>query len=92
MGAKGGKNFHANVAIRMGYEADIIEIQDLYLDGKKDEAAARIPSELIQKMSLLGPPEKIRHDLEAWRDSFVTTLLIAGDPALLRQAADIVLG
>jgi len=92
MGAKGGKNFHANVAIRMGYEADIIEIQDLYLDGKKDEAAARIPSELIQKMSLFGPPEKIRHDLEAWRDSFVTTLLIAGDPALLRQAADIVLG
>jgi F420-dependent oxidoreductase-like protein len=92
MGAKGGKNFHANVAIRMGYEAEITEIQDLYLDGKKDEAAAVIPSELIQKMSLLGPVDKIRHDLEAWRDSFVTTLLIAGDPPLLRQAAEIVLG
>src|SRR5437588_7647798 len=89
MGAKGGKNFHANVAIRMGYEADITEIQNLYLDGKKNEAAAVIPSELIQKMSLLGPADKIRHDLEAWRDSFVTTLLIAGDPPLLRQAAEI---
>lgn len=92
MGAKGGKNFHANVAIRMGYEAEITTIQDLYLDGKKDEAAAAIPSELIQRMSLLGPADKIRHDLEAWEDSFVTTLLIAGDPALLRSAAEIVLG
>jgi F420-dependent oxidoreductase-like protein len=92
MGAKGGKNFHANVAIRMGYEAEISEIQELYLDGKKNEAAAAIPSELIQKMSLLGPPDKIRHELEAWRDSFVTTLMIAGDPPLLRQAAEIVQG
>jgi len=92
MGAKGGKNFHANVAIRMGYEAQITAIQDLYLDGKKDQAAAAIPSDLIQKMSLLGPAEKIRHDLEAWNDSFVTTLMIAGDPPLLREAADIVLG
>ncbi len=91
MGAKGGQNFHANVAIRMGYEREIAEIQDLYLGGKKDEAAARIPSELVQKMSLVGPADKIRDDLEAWRDSFVTTLLIAGDPAMLRQAAEIVL-
>ncbi len=92
MGAKGGKNFHANVAIRMGYEADIVAIQELYLDGKKDEAAARIPSDLIQKMSLLGPADKIRDELAAWDDSFVTTLLIMGDTALLRQAAEIVLG
>ncbi len=91
MGARGGQNFHANVAIRMGYEREIAEIQDLYLDGKKDEAAARIPAELIQKMSLLGPADKIRNDLEAWEDSFVTTLLIYGDRALLRQAAEIVL-
>jgi F420-dependent oxidoreductase-like protein len=91
MGAKGGQNFHANVAIRMGYEREITEIQDLYLEGRKDQAAARIPSELIQKMSLLGPADKIRHDLEAWEDSFVTTLLISGDRTLLRQAAEIVL-
>jgi hypothetical protein len=87
MGAKGGKNFHANVAIRMGYEPEIAEIQDLYLEGNKDEAAARIPSELIQRMSLLGPADKIRHDLEAWQDSFVTTLMISGDQSLPRQAA-----
>ncbi|WP_205695617.1 LLM class F420-dependent oxidoreductase [Conexibacter sp. SYSU D00693] len=92
MGAKGGKNFHANVAIRMGYEEDVVAIQDLYLDGKKDEAAARIPSELIQRMSLLGPADKIRHDLAAWEDSFVTTLLVQGDAAMLRQTAELVLG
>jgi len=92
MGAKGGKNFHANVAIRMGYGREISQIQDLYLDGKKDQAAAAIPSELIQKMSLLGPADKIRHDLGAWEDSFVTTLMISGDPATLRQAAELVLG
>ena len=91
MGAKGGQNFHANVAIRMGYEREIAAIQNLYLDGKKDEAAATIPSELIQTMSLLGPADKIRDDLEAWEDSFVTTLMISGDPTLLRQAAEIVL-
>ena len=75
----------------MGYEREITEIQDLYLEGRKDQAAARIPSELIQKMSLLGPADKIRHDLEAWEDSFVTTLLISGDRTLLRRAAEIVL-
>jgi F420-dependent oxidoreductase-like protein len=91
MGAK-GKNFHANVAIRLGYEAMIDEVQDLYLDGKKDEAAARIPTELIEKLSLIGSKDKIRHDLEAWRDSIATTLLVTGDAAALRTAAEIVLG
>ena len=91
MGAK-GKNFHANVAIRMGHGEMIERVQDLYLSGKKAEAAAAIPFELIDEMSLIGPPEKIRHDLEAWRDSFVTTLLIAGDAATVRTAAELVLG
>jgi alkanesulfonate monooxygenase SsuD/methylene tetrahydromethanopterin reductase-like flavin-dependent oxidoreductase (luciferase family) len=91
MGAK-GRNFHANVAIRMGYEAEIAEIQDLYLGGHKDEAAAKIPRELIEQMSLIGPRDKIRHDLEAWRDSIVTTLLLSGDAATLRTAAELVLG
>lgn len=92
MGGKRGQNFHANVAIRMGYEREITEIQDLYLDGKKAEAAARIPSALIQKVSLLGPADKIRHDLQAWDESFVTTLMISGDLAQIRHAAEIVLG
>jgi F420-dependent oxidoreductase-like protein len=91
MGAK-GTNFHANVAIRMGYEREIEEIQELYLSGKKDEAGAKIPRTLIEEMSLVGPPEKVRDDLEKWRESIVTTLLISGDAATLRTAAELVLG
>jgi F420-dependent oxidoreductase-like protein len=91
MGAK-GRNFHANVPIRMGYEEMVENVQDLYLDGKKDEAAAAIPRELIERLSLIGPPDKIRHDLEPWRESVVTTLLVSGDAATLRTAAEIVLG
>jgi F420-dependent oxidoreductase-like protein len=91
MGAKGA-NFHANVPIRMGYEKEVAEVQDLYLSGKKDEAGARIPTALIEQLSLIGPREKIRDDLEAWRESIVTTLLISGDAATLRAAAELVLG
>ena len=91
MGAK-GTNFHANVAIRMGYEAEVDQIAELYLAGKKDEAAAKVPRRLIEQMSLIGPKEKIREDLEAWRESIVTTLLISGDAATLRAAAELVLG
>lgn len=91
MGAKGA-NFHANVPIRMGYEKEILEIQDLYLAGRKDDAAARIPSELIEQLSLVGPREKIRDDLERWRESIVTTLLVSGDTPTLRAAAELVLG
>jgi F420-dependent oxidoreductase-like protein len=87
-----GANFHADVAIRMGYEAEVTAIQDLYLSGRKDEAAAAIPARLLEQLTLIGPPDKIRDELEAWRDSIVTTLLIGGDPATLRQAAEIVLG
>jgi F420-dependent oxidoreductase-like protein len=91
MGAK-GRNFHANVAIRMGYEEMVEKVADLYLSGKKDEAGAAIPFELIDKLSLIGPPAKIRDDLAAWRESIVTTLLVAGDAATLRTAAELVLG
>jgi F420-dependent oxidoreductase-like protein len=91
MGAKGA-NFHADVAIRMGYEAEVAKIQDLYLAGHKDEAAAALPTKLLEQLALIGPKDKIRDDLEAWRDSIVTTLLIGGDPATLRAAAELVLG
>jgi F420-dependent oxidoreductase-like protein len=91
MGAKKA-NFHANVPARMGYEAEIREIQDLYLGGKKDEAAAKLPAELIEKLSLVGPKEKIRDELDAWRESIVTTLLVSGDENTLRTAAELVLG
>jgi F420-dependent oxidoreductase-like protein len=91
MGARGA-NFHANVAIRMGYEDEVATIQELYLNGKKDEAAAAVPTRLVEQLTLIGPKEKIRHDLEAWRESIVTTVLVGGDPATLRTAAELVLG
>jgi F420-dependent oxidoreductase-like protein len=91
MGAK-GTNFHANVPIQMGYGAEIEEIAELYLAGHKDEAAGKIPRKLIEAMALIGPKEKIREDLEGWRESIVTTLLISGDAATLRTAAELVLG
>src|SRR5437764_7294771 len=91
MGAR-DTNFHANVAIRMGYEQEVAKIQELYLAGHKDDAAAAVPTRLIDQLTLIGPRDKIRHDLEAWRESIVTTLLIAGDSATLRAAAELVLG
>jgi F420-dependent oxidoreductase-like protein len=91
MGAKSA-NFHANVPIRMGYEDEVRKIQELYLSGQKQEAAAAVPTKLIEQLTLIGPKEKIRHDLEAWRESSVTTLLVGGDHQTLRTAAELVLG
>jgi F420-dependent oxidoreductase-like protein len=91
MGAKTA-NFHANVPIRMGYEAEVRKIQDLYLEGHKDEAAAAVPTKLIEQLTLIGPRDKIKDELAAWRESSVTTLLIGGDAQTLRTAAEIVHG
>ena len=73
MGAR-GKNFYNDLACRMGYEAAAKEVQDLYLDGKKQEAGAAIPNELIDEVALCGPRERIVERLGAWKESPVTTL------------------
>jgi len=91
MGAR-EMNFHRQVVVRMGYEAEASKIQDLYLEGKKDEAAAAVPTKLIEQLALIGPVDKIRHDLAAWRESRVTTILVAGPVDRLRHAAELVLG
>jgi F420-dependent oxidoreductase-like protein len=91
MGAKTA-NFHANVPIRMGYEAEVAKIQELYLGGHKQEAAAAVPTKLVEQLTLIGSKDKIRHDLEAWRESIATTLLVGGDSATLQNAAELVLG
>ncbi len=91
MGAR-SMNFHHEVAVRMGYGGQARRIQELFLDGKKREAAAAVPTKLVEQIALIGPPAKIRHDLEAWRAAGVTSLLIAGRPEQLRQAAEIILG
>jgi len=74
MGAR-GKNFYNDLACRYGFEAEAKKIQDLYLDGKKDEATAAVPDQLADEVSLVGPKERIRDRLAAWRDSPVTTMI-----------------
>ena len=91
MGARGA-NFHHDVAVRLGYEAEAKRCQDLYLEGRKDEAGAALPTRLVEELALIGPRDKVRHDLEAWRESIVTTMLVAGSPEMLRDAAELVLG
>lgn len=88
-----GDVFHHSeaVPIRMGYEDVVRKVQELYLDGGKDEAAAATPVELVEKLSLIGPADKVRRDLGASRDPIVTTLLVGGDAAMIRQAAALVL-
>ncbi|TDC96615.1 LLM class F420-dependent oxidoreductase [Nonomuraea deserti] len=73
MGAK-GKNFYNDLARRYGYEKEAEQIQDLYLEGKKDAAAALVPAELLEKMSLIGSEGFVRDRVRALKDSGVTTL------------------
>jgi F420-dependent oxidoreductase-like protein len=74
MGAR-GKNFYNDLACRYGFEDAAKTIQDLYLAGKKDEAAAAVPDTLADEVSLVGPPERIRDRLAAWREAGVTTVI-----------------
>lgn len=91
MGAKEA-NFHADVFRRLGYEQAVDTIQDLYLSGHQSDAVAAVPDAMIDEICLVGPPAKIRDDLEAWRESRVTSILVGGSPATLRQVAELVLG
>lgn len=90
MGAKGA-NFHHEAVARLGYEDVCAKIQDLYLEGRKDEAAALVPTELVEKIALVGPKEKIRDDLAPWLESPVTTMNIGADETTLRTMAELVL-
>ena len=89
MGAK-EMNFHFDVFCRMGWEAEATKIQDLYLAGHRDEAVAAVPTRMVEDIALVGPKEKIRDDLEEWRESMLTTLLINGDLATLRTMAELI--
>ncbi|QWF76973.1 LLM class F420-dependent oxidoreductase [Amycolatopsis sp. CA-230715] len=83
MGAR-GKNFYNDLMCRYGYEAEAKQVQDLYLDGKKDEAAAALPRELLEAMSLVGPVGHVKERLAAFREAGATTLqvnVIEPDPA-----------
>ncbi len=67
MGAK-SKNFYNDYAKRLGYEEAAETIQDLYLDGKKEEAALAVPDQLVDECALIGPPERIKERLQSWKE------------------------
>ena len=89
MGAR-DRNFHKDVFVRLGYEAECEKIQEAYLEGRKKDAAAAVTTAMVEDVYLVGPPAKIRDDLERWRQTCVTTLLVAGPRPLLEQIAELV--
>jgi len=91
MGAR-GKNFYTDYATRLGYEEAAIKIQDLYLDGKKGEAMAAVPDELVDSISLIGTRDRIAERVQAWKDSAATTLLLgAQQPEAIQLLAELAL-
>jgi F420-dependent oxidoreductase-like protein len=91
MGAR-GKNFYNDLACRYGFEGAAKQIQDLYLDGKKAEATAAVPDELVDEIALVGPRERIAERLEPWKQSPANTLILgATQPEALEAMAELVL-
>jgi alkanesulfonate monooxygenase SsuD/methylene tetrahydromethanopterin reductase-like flavin-dependent oxidoreductase (luciferase family) len=95
MGAR-SKNYYNDLAKRLGYEAAAGAIQDHFLAGRRKEAQAAVPDALIDEISLVGPKERIRDRLEAWKalakDHRVGTLVLTGaTPEALRVVAEAVL-
>lgn len=74
----GGLNFYNNYARRIGFERAATEVAELYRSGQRGRAAYAIPDELVDEVSLCGPPERIKDRLVAWRESSVTTLILTG--------------
>jgi hypothetical protein len=75
MGAR-GKNFYNDICRDYGFEKEAVDIQDLYLDGKKDEAAAAIPAEWIMNANLVGSTGFIKDRVAAFREAGVTVLSV----------------
>ena len=71
------QNFYNNLVQRYGFEQAAREVQDLYLDGKREEAGAALPDELIDMVSLCGPRDVVRERLAAFRDAGVGSLLVS---------------
>jgi F420-dependent oxidoreductase-like protein len=91
MGAKDA-NFHFEVFARMGWEHIAVQIQELYLQGKKAEAAALIPLEMVEDIALVGPMDKIKGELPRWQETCLTTFLVSGPASVLGLYADLLGG
>ena len=91
MGAR-GQNFYNKLACRYGYEEAAIKIQDLYLSGKKEEAAAAVPNELVDEVALCGPRGRIAERLTLWKEVPNLTMNISGASVeTVRMMAELVL-
>jgi F420-dependent oxidoreductase-like protein len=91
MGAK-GQNYHTKLMARMGYEAQALQIQDLFMEGKRDEAIMAVPSAFADEICLVGTRERIKDRLAAWEESPITMLNVSGSADDIRQIAEVVLG
>jgi F420-dependent oxidoreductase-like protein len=89
MGAK-GRNFYNDVFVRYGFEKEAAEIQDLYLAGKKAEAAAQIPDEFMELTSLCGPASWVAERVAAYAEAGVTHLQVAPTPLGDQRAVDLI--
>jgi F420-dependent oxidoreductase-like protein len=89
MGAR-SKNFYNTYVRQFGYEELAGRLQDLYLSGRKNEAQAAVPDELVDAVALVGPKERIREQLARWKSSSINTLLIGtSQPEALRLVAEL---
>ena len=84
MGAR-GKNFYNDLIASYGFEADARRIQDLYLEGRRDEAVAAVPDELVRAISLIGTASEVAERVAAFREAGVTTLAVT---PLARDSAE----
>lgn len=92
MGAK-EMNFHKNVFARMGYEKEAEQVQDLFFEGKRDEAIAAVPLQMVADISLVGTREQIRDELPMWEEAGITTLVVgARSIEEMRTVAEVILG
>jgi F420-dependent oxidoreductase-like protein len=89
MGAR-GVNFHHEVFVRMGYEAEARKIQDLYLAGDKKSAIAAVPTALVEDVALIGPRAKIADEIQRWKQTVLTTFSVHADPRHLERIADLI--
>jgi F420-dependent oxidoreductase-like protein len=89
MGAR-GVNFHHEVFVRMGYEAEAKKIQDLYLAGDKRSAIAAVPTALVEDVALIGPWAKITEEIQRWKQTVLTTFAVHAHPRDLPRIADLI--